>query len=425
MESQLNRHIHIYSSESKQLLEAVLSLGVFIISPVLSLPILLIGAYNQKGYSYILISFFLGLISMYYYPQGDQFRYLEDFKVYSDTPLNELFDFNSLLTYRNLNLITISLFSASKVSWFTLELYRFFIVSLASWICIITFNKLMKIYFPDITKSLRFKLFLLIILSIPVYYVSQGFRSGLGAVFICLGCVDLIEKKKYGYIWFLVASFIHYSYLPISLLFIIGLNSKVRITNKNFLLFLFGILLCVIILVYLLYSSVPFITMILNIYVFGSYGSDFVWNAYRIKEIVLINGLPTIIMYWLFIKSKKDMLSFKFSNIMYINLILVILSLPFQAFTQRLGIISVLLLSYYSVSYYKSMKLRKYYQIIFLSLLVSVIYPFFMHRYCYKYAHFENFFVSPLPVILENSYSIQDAYILLDRDGILKDQYLK
>ncbi len=419
----INRDTNFLSLNHAQVIEFIGILAFFIISPMLSFPIILIGAYNQRRYSYILISIFLGLISMYYYPQGDQFRYLEDFNRYRGMRFSDVFDFNTLIAYRNFNIITLSLFGASKISWMNLEIYRMILVSLSSWICISIFNKIIAEKIYSVTRTIRFKLLLLVILSIPIYYISQGFRSGLGAVFLSLGVIELIGKKKSGYFFLAIASFIHFSYIPISILFIVGILTKYRITNKNFVYCLLFILATIIILISLLYTSVPFINMMLNIYLFGSYGTDFVWDAYRIKEVVLINGLPTLIFYILYIRSKKD-ICFKFSNVIYLNLALVLLCLPFQAFTQRLGVISVLLLVFYSVKNYRNMHIVKYFQILLVSLMVSVTFPFIMHRYYYKYAHLENIFIYPLPMILQNTYDLREIYFMLDKDGILKSQYI-
>lgn len=398
---------------------------VFIISPFLCFPLLLIGAYNHRKYVYIYISVFMGLLSMYYFPQGDQYRYMGDLLLYKTLPFSKLFNYEAIITYRNFNLITLTLFWAAKSQFISLEIYRMLIVSCGCGIILYLYNNNSKNLLGTKEGSFQFKLFLIVLLSTPFYYMSQGFRSGFGAVFLCAGIYKCLHYKKIGYGFILIASFIHFSYLPLSLLYLIAMKCKIRITNKNLLYFLTIFIIIFVLSIYILYNRNPFITMLLDIYVFGDYGFDFKWDAYRFKEIFFINGLPTILLYTIFLFSRKERVDYRFSNILYLNLAILIAFLPFQAFIQRLCIISVLLLAFYSIIYYKSMKLKKYAQIVLITLMVSNLYPFFMHRYCYFHSNIENFFLYPLPLILQNTYHISEVNILVDETGVLKPQYLK
>lgn len=413
------------SISNSRSLELIVITIVFMISPVICFPLLVIGVYNQKKYAYFYICMFMGLLSMYYYPQGDQYRYLTDLLTYKNQSFSEIIDFNIVISIRNFNLITLSLFAASKTGFITLEIYRMLIVCFGCGIMMYIYQSVASSLENKIPRLFQFKLFLILLLSIPVYYMTQGFRSGLGAIFLSLGMYKLLQKNQSGYFWMLVSAFIHFSYLPLSIIYILGLKLKFRINNKNFIFYFLLLMLLLVTGITALYGKIPFITMMLDIYVFGSYGTDFVWNAYRLKEVLLINGLPTILMYALFLFSHKDRSDYRFSNVLYINLALLLISLPFQTFIQRLGIISVLLLAVYGIMNYKSMHLKKYSQIIILSLLVSSGYPFFMHRYCYYHSNIENFFISPLPLILQNTYDIDEANDLLNDEGVLKPQFLK
>lgn len=405
-------------------IEFVIVSLLFILNPVIAVPILLIGIYNKRRYSQVYLAIFLGIVSMYYYPQGDQYRYLEDFMEYRNAVFSQLFNFDAIITIRNFNLITLTLFAASKLPFMTLELYRMLLVTLGSIIIFDLFDNIIMQIEPSPSPRVRFKLFVIVLLSIPVYYISQGFRSGLGAVFLSLGIYKLLNNYKSGYIWMLISCLIHYSYLPLSIIYIISSKLKWRLNNKNFIIALLFIISLLYLIIILTYNRFPFITMMLDIYIYGSYGSEFIWNAYRLKEVLLINGIPVFLLYLLFISSKKDT-NFRFTNILYVNLILLIVSLHFQAIFQRLGIVSILLLAIYAVRYYRYTHILKNYKAIVLSLCISVTFPFFMHRYCYYHSNIETMFVSPLPIILKNTYDISEVNCLLDENGVLKQQYLK
>lgn len=406
-------------------LEFIIITIVFVISPFMCFPLLLIGAYNRRKYAYVYISIFAGLLSMYYYPQGDQYRYMVDFLSYKNLEFSELFDYNAIITYRNFNLITLSLFGAAKCKFFTLELYRMILVSLSCGFVLMIYYKNSKYASLNEGRAFQFRLFLIILLSVPFYYVSQGFRSGFGAVIVFMGIYYCMHHKKIGYFLMLLACTIHYMYIPLSVLYLVAIKLRYRINNINFVLYFFLIISIISGTVFILYGRLPFVTFILDFYLWGEYGTGFRWDAYRVKEIVLINGIPTLLLYTLFLLSNKERTDYRISNIMYVNLAILVASLPFQAFVQRLCIISVLLLAFYCVTYYKSMQIRKYAQIIIVTLLISNIYPFFMHRYCYYQSNIENFFIYPLPLILQNTYDVSEANYLLDEQGVLKQQYLE
>lgn len=397
--------------------------AIFLINPFICLPILFIEVYNRKTYPLILLSILMGLLSIYYFPQGDQFRYREDLIYYRCRNFDEIFDFNTLLIYRNLNIISIALYALSKFQWMTIEIFRFVLVFVGTFLILDIYKKEF-IANNRISRRRNFIIFLIIFLSIPFYAISYGLRGGFGGCLTTYGLYLLYKKEKSGYLLLILAASTHYVYLFLAIIYLLSFTLKKRVNNRSYIFIALLSTLVVFVVSVVAYHFVPFFKMIANLYIFGDYGTKFTWDAYRIKEIILINTIPVLILYYLFLKYNKYIPSIKINNLLFLNLTLILISLPFQAILHRMGIISLLLLSVFGSIYYNQIHILKNFRILLLFLTISFSYPYFMHRYAYYHSKIEYFPFSSVYSILQTSAQDDEVYNILDKDGILKKQYL-
>ena len=405
--------------DDKKLITTVIVCILFFILPFISIPILLIEIYNGRKYALYLLAIFMGVLSMFYFPNGDQYRYMQDLLLYRGASFEDVFDFDTILIFRNLNLVNIFIYLCSKIPFITIELVRFVFV-LIGFLLVFSIYKSIEINMEEagVSRKRRFLMFMVLFLSCPLYYITQGFRSGLGSCFLIFGLYKFIKGEKgVGIVNFILACLIHYSYVVYIIIIIFGLNNRHRYKWSDIIWMAVFVLAVVGIAITALYSRVPIIQLIIDTYIYGKWGTDIVLNGYLIKEILLINGLPVVVMYMVSLSIKDKS---RLKNILIINLVLLLISLPFHAIEQRLGIVSLQLLALYiAISYDKKIIFSKI-GFLLLFLGISFIYPFWMHRLYYQHSDIEKITYMPLPELLQNTYEERSVYKVLNSDGIIK-----
>lgn len=89
--------------------------AVFILNPLISIPLLIIEVYNKKKYASYLLAVFMGLFSIYYIPIGDQYRYFNYYLLYKDMSFNQCFDFQDPFILHLLNVVSIFFIYIGKI----------------------------------------------------------------------------------------------------------------------------------------------------------------------------------------------------------------------------------------------------------------------------------------------------------------------
>lgn len=201
---------------------------VFFVCPFLALPLVLVEIYNEKRYAFYLLAIFTGLLSMYYFPQGDQYRYWLDLHNFKYETWNEAFDFSQILIYRNLNLINIFIFICSRCDFITLEIIRFILVSGCAGLMFSMYLEISAKYKNlGYNRNKRFCMFIALALSIPYYGISYGFRTGVGSCFITYAVYCLFNhKQKTGILFMILAGLTHYFYIAYGLVLICSVRIK-------------------------------------------------------------------------------------------------------------------------------------------------------------------------------------------------------
>lgn len=402
---------------SKHFLVGIIISFLFILFPVLFLPAVFVEIYNKRRYAFLLLAIFMGLLSMFYYPQGDQYRYMYDLANYRYYSIDELFSTSSVLAFRNINIINIALYFASKFC-LTLEQFRFLLIVFSYLVMFNLFNKLNEKYFlKGLTHDKHFTIFIIYFLSIPFYYICYGFRAGLGACFLTCGiCYFIMENRFKAILFLILASFSHFFYY--FYLFIIPFLSCFRrnIKIKKVLLLCLSIFLLFItpLLIAFFYGKNDFIDLMIDVYIKGEWGTEFVWNRFNLMERFLVNGFVAFICYYIIFKFSK---SGRFENIIYINFLLIVCSIPFYTLNGRFLMASIPIAVIYILCLLGKGRLLLLHKILIGALCISFIYPYWRHRDAYRYSNIEKMLYMPIPAILQNTYILREVNMNVNPDG--------
>lgn len=125
----------------KENIVVIIVCGLFIVCPFISLPLILFEICNKKKYPFILLALFMSLWSIYYMPQGDQYRYWMLYEIYQTVDFDMAFDFDNSLFLFSFNIINIYLFALAKMG-VNFEICRFTIVFITYYIAFFLFRQI-------------------------------------------------------------------------------------------------------------------------------------------------------------------------------------------------------------------------------------------------------------------------------------------
>ena len=223
---------------------------LFFTWPLISLPFILYGVYNQKKYAYILLSLFTGLLSIYYPPFGDQYRYWIDYHNVLDNNLDfvlslperlsapaELFAPKALIAPGKLLNSRLSIMTLLEMLFKSMdaniEIMRFVIVSLCCMICLGISYDVCRQAPADENKAYRFLLFLAFFFSFPFFSICEGYRQGCGMCLILWAFHTVFFKRKYVWGTFLILMGIWFHPMYLFSLFIFILTPFLKNNNKR------------------------------------------------------------------------------------------------------------------------------------------------------------------------------------------------
>jgi len=195
---------------------------MFLLSPILSLPLILRDLYSNKNSSLILISLTFGIVSFLYIPResNDKAYYHLLYENLSSLDIQGFFIFLSekpdFLFYTLLYL-----FSKSGIP---IQFLFLFITALTVWIWLFSFRKFTN---HNNLKTKDYFIFLtLILISFSIDHLISGVRNYLAFSFILLGFLSsgINNNKTKGLLYIILAIAIHFSsiiFLPFYFIFIL------------------------------------------------------------------------------------------------------------------------------------------------------------------------------------------------------------
>lgn len=362
----------------------------------------------------------MGLLSMFYFPWGDQYAYFNDLEECRYIEFSEKFDFNSLMIIREFNVINLLLFLSAKLG-LNLEIFRFLLTFISTCLIFRIYIDLNDTYRLSENKRYRFILFIILWLSVPYYLISYGFRTGFGGCILVYGVYLMYVKNRAlpAVMCYLLASAIHFFFIVQTILFVVFFFYRGKLSIKKTLLIACTLNILSMAMFSLLYGYIPFLDTIMNFYVYGEkYGAgSYDWSSSSSKELWLNGVLNTFVMFIIFFRLNNKG---KFENIIYLLFILCAFSLTFALIFQRVIRSIVPIMSLYIILQYKSEIVNRAKYIIIGVLLVAFIYPFILHRDKYEYAHLERIIYAPLPILLKNHYDSNMIHVKVYTDGSYK-----
>lgn len=332
-------------------------IGLFIIAPILSLPFILIRSYWRSTYSQVMLSIFIGLISICFVPpRADLYRIYQAFNDMNGVNFEVIIDnlrFDFILPF--FQFITLKF-------GIDFEIVRVISLALPYYLFLSLYNKLSVAY--SVNNRL---LFLICILSVPFMEISLGIRHGMAISIISYVFLKKYLAKNflswYDYTFLILAPCIHFGTFWYSAIILISPLLPNRVPKLIIILIL---LLC--------YLAAIYIDDILSMLVFneassqivshygteGAYGNRFIFHNFigSIPEyysisltyffiIATILSLPynrqtkvlyCIIMIWLLTHSLYSI------NSRISNVVLVSFPLFYAIITHRISLVFRLLL---------------------------------------------------------------------------------
>lgn len=185
-------------------------LPVFIISPLLALPILIRDIKKGKYYAFSYLAVFMSLMAYLWIPSGDVYRFYEEFEVIKNSTFAEVIEL-SLFDY----VANILMYLLSKTG-LNFEWYRL----LQCYICYsMVFAIIRDIYkntcFQNDNNN-RFMIFVTFFGLLQFSMLLSGARFPFSVIMMIYGIYGLFYKKQnLCFIWVILAGLCHYSFWPV------------------------------------------------------------------------------------------------------------------------------------------------------------------------------------------------------------------
>lgn len=381
---------------------------LFIFNPFIALPFVLMEIYKRQKYAQILLAIFMGCISMFHYPAGDPFRYMEQLEMFRYQSFDDIFDFESVLIFRSFNIVFILMWIGAKIG-ITLELFRAILVFISFLLMFSVYNDIDKKNYFQKSLQAKFVFFIILTLSIPLYYITYGFRTGLGTCLFAYGVYHLIVNKKRikGVIFILLSALTHFYFLLF--IFILAMLGC-RIKGKRIMYILIIISVSQNYIFNILYGRNDFLTTMLDLYIYGDWGDEFSWSLAILAYLLLRNGFILIAAYYIFFRIKNQHSETKpIQNFLYISFGLLVYTISFKTLLERSIVIVSLLIAIYLVLNSCYIKIQ-HAKVLLCLLCVGFMTPFIQNRQIYSEAKLWRITYYSLPQILLNTYNPEDVY---------------
>lgn len=194
---------------------------VFLLSPFLSIPLILKDIYKRKGNSLVLLACIFGILSYAYIPavtNDKAYYYLlfQNFKFY------DFIDFTTFLADKPDFIFYFLIFLFAKIG-ISIQVLFLLLTSITVGTWLYSFNTISNKY--NLLNKEYFLFFMLVLFSFSLPYLLSGTRNYLSFSFVLLAFLKgIIEsRKKVGLFFILLSIFIHFSsflFLPVYLLLV-------------------------------------------------------------------------------------------------------------------------------------------------------------------------------------------------------------
>ena len=210
----ISQNIFLKTHQSANNYIRLVVIAIFLVYPILSLPLILSEIYNRKKYAFVLLSIFMGYMAILWAPTGDLYRHNISYLEYKDMPTFELtimqFDF----------VLHILSWSFARLG-IHFEIIRFLFVTI-SYLCInYIFFDFVKRH-PILERNFLLT-YSVLFFSVNFFNITFGLRFGFGCVILTTGYYLIFYKNdKGGWLLSILSIFIHYSLLFIVFTMIVG-----------------------------------------------------------------------------------------------------------------------------------------------------------------------------------------------------------
>lgn len=393
----------------------LLLLFLFLISPLLSFPFILVGMYERRKASFVYFSLFMGLFSFLTYPASDLFRHFENYYYYKNLPFSYFIStlpgdiFTQLLSYSSANL------------GIPYEFNRLFTMTIFFILIFFVFNQIINRTTVSYNKREIFIRLLILLFTVSYFTALIGVRSGFASSFFLIGSYYWLDRKKMkiAFIFLLLASTIHYSMA----IFIIGILVLSRIQQHKWILLIYMSLF--VILSAFLIQQLENYLLLFDLNAQATYLGDGIWGTGGIEN----KSFRGLVFNWLIRISIVPFLILWYKNISNANpwsrcltaiILLYVLFFNFGTISSRIFLILGATLGLY-VTWLENFKMKKnrYINIflLFSALLFST--ELYARRDFIRVSEYRRLAL-PIPYILTQHYEINSVYRNLDHEDLIK-----
>lgn len=388
----------------------IVALGMFFISPLLSLPFILWDVYKQHKSGLVLFVLFLAVMAYLTPPVGDLYRHTRD--------------------YFRMEYYSLEAFEHTLKDDFLVQSFAYFLSS-----CHIRYPVARFIYtiigyyitfwiFLDIVKfkysnKQYFILFLLVVFSSGFFNFVLGVRNVFASKFYLLGFYLLYEKKNIlGLLPLLIAPCIHFSFLALDMVLVVLFFLKIQISNKVFmtlgvLLFSVGLLLSTYLVTHFYETQAGYLS--------GQWGTNYTasTNGMIYHYIGRIWWIP---MFYFFARNKVAYDSW--NNVIYVLILLFLMTCNLATISGRLLISSNSILVFYVIKN-NMICSRRLWQLIVYSICFIFICSIYDNRKFFLNSNISVYseLWKPLPVVLQHDFDKKWVFSHIRADGDIKNKY--
>lgn len=357
----------------------IIIIVLFIIYPLGSLPLILWEIYNKRKYAYVLFSIFVGLSGMLYAPNGDLYRYYEDYYNYANLSFDE---FNLILIIQaNLDFgLPYIQFLFSKIG-ISNDIIVFLCIGLGTlYTLLITFD-----YTQQLSKNNSFIIFIFVCLFITFW--SYYFRYGFASILFAYG-IHLINyrESKAGWTYIVLSPLFHFGLIVFVIIYNLIYLLKYNLSRKYFLIFAITSLLFtgdIISELLLSYAFPPAISGKIAAYTEGYWANEWL-NDRSIGSILLnyVDIIIRIVVYYIIFRN------FKRNNVytlLTVMLVLITIAGPFAIvagrFNWTFNIVSLNVIIPILCKKYRLLAANSISVLLYIMCIISTIGTFSMRRY--------------------------------------------
>lgn len=393
----------------------LLLLFLFLISPLLSLPFILVGMYERRKASFVYFSLFMGLFSFLTYPASDLFRHFENYDYYKNLPFSYFIEtlpgdiFTQLLSYGSANL------------GIPYEFNRLFTMTVFFLLIFFVFNQIIDKATVSYNKREIFIRLLIFLFTVSYFTALIGVRSGFALSFFLVGLYYWLDCKrmKIAFFFFILATSIHYSMA----IFTIGILLLSRVRQHKWTLFIYASLL--VILSAFLIQQLENYLLLFDLNTQASYLGDGIWGTGGTAN----KSFRGLVFNWLMRISIVPFFILWYNNISNANpwsrcltalILLYVLFFNFVTISSRIFLILGGTLGLY-VTWLESFKMKKnrYVNIFFIFSVLFFTTQLYAQRDFVRVSEYRRL-VLPVPYILTQHYEINSVYRSLDYEDLIR-----